>query len=183
MLLATVGVLTSACIGAEDARAPSVGGDTQALTAKVEAIDYASRIVAVQGTLGRTIALKVDDRVKTLGKIKAGEEVTLAYTPARALALSPRNAAGGAAINALAGAGAARGALQPAAPQAPPTRIVARVEAIDASRERVLLAGSNARYVELLVPDAALLTGLQVGDEVNAVYADALVVGAAPKKK
>ena len=182
MLLAMAGALTSACIGAEDVRAPLVRGDTQALTAKVEAIDYASRIVAVQGTLGRTIALKVDDRVKALGKIKAGDEVTLAYAPARALVLAPREA-GGAAVNAVAAAGAAGGALQPAIPQPPPTRIVARVEAIDSAHERVLLAGSNARYVELIVPDPALLAGVRVGDEVNAVYADALVVQAAPKKK
>jgi hypothetical protein len=183
MLLTTVGALTSACIGAEDSRAPAARSDTQALTAKVEAIDYASRIVAVQGTLGRTIALKVDDRVKALGKIKAGDEVTLAFMPARALALTPRESAGGAAVSAVAGATAARGALQPAIAQPPPLRIVARVEAIDAAGERVLLAGSNARYVEVIVPDAALLTGLQVGDEVNAVYADALVVEAAPKKR
>ena len=65
------------------------------LTAKIEAIDYASRVVAVTGPLGRTIALKVDDRVRNLGKVKAGDEIVLKYAEALALALGRGGGGGG----------------------------------------------------------------------------------------
>ena len=179
MTLAIAGALAAGCIAAEESRPPAGRGDAITLTTKVEAIDYASRILAVQGPLGRTVALKVDDRVNGFGKIKAGDQVAIRYTPALALTLAPRNADGGAAVPAIANA-APRTALHSAIAQAPPTRIVARIEAIDGAH--VLLAGSKERYVEVNVTDPALLRTLHVGDTVNAVYTDALVVEAAKKK-
>ena len=45
------------------------------MTAKIEAVDVANRVVTVKGPLGRTVSLKVDDRVKNLAQVKVGDEI------------------------------------------------------------------------------------------------------------
>jgi hypothetical protein len=145
------------------------------LKARVEAIDYASRVIAVKGPLGRTVALKVDDRVRNLGKVKAGDEIVLKYAEALTLALGRADGGPRKTVTTPAPVPAPAGA-KPGVAMAQQVRIVARIEAIDAQRQVVLLEGPNARYVEVKVRDAGLFNTLKVGDGVNVTFTEAVVV-------
>lgn len=53
--------------------------------ARVEAIDYDTRMVVLAGPAGNAIELTVDERVQRLNEIKAGDIVVVRYTEALAM--------------------------------------------------------------------------------------------------
>jgi len=63
--------------------------NTVQISATVEAIDYASREVAVRGPKGNIIAFKVADRVQGLADVNIGDQITLVYAEAIAMEMLP----------------------------------------------------------------------------------------------
>jgi hypothetical protein len=66
---------------------------TMQLSARVEAIDYANREVALKGPKGNVVPLKVADDVQGLDQVKVGDTVTVAYAHALALEMLPEQGA------------------------------------------------------------------------------------------
>jgi len=64
---------------------------TQTRSVMVDAIDYTSRYIAVRGTSGQTLALKVADGV-ALEQLSAGDRISVTYTRALALQMEPQPA-------------------------------------------------------------------------------------------
>jgi hypothetical protein len=64
---------------------------TQARSVVVDAIDYGNRYVAVRGTSGQTLALKVAEGVP-LEQLSAGDRITILHTQALAVELEPQPA-------------------------------------------------------------------------------------------
>jgi len=62
---------------------------TAQISATVEAIDYASREVAVKGPRGNIVALKVADSVQGFADINIGDQITLVYSEAIAMEMLP----------------------------------------------------------------------------------------------
>jgi hypothetical protein len=154
--------------------------DVKTITAKIEAIDLANRVVTVKGPLGRVVAIKVDDRVKNLAQVKAGDEIVLKYTEAVSVALV--KSGGGRSQTTTTAPVTAPAGAKPGAAVAQQTRIVARIEKIDPSGV-VLLEGPNSRYAEVKVKDPNVLKGIKAGDDVEITYTEAIVVDVvAPKK-
>lgn len=151
------------------------------ITAKVEAVDRANRVIMVTGPLGRTLALKVDDRVRNLAQVKAGDEIVLQYVEAVSVALVKGGGARSQAVTTAPPGTAAAGA-RPGAAVAQRTKIVARIEKVGAQGV-VLLEGSNARYVEVKVRDPDVVKELVVGEDVEVTYTDALVVDLVAQRK
>jgi hypothetical protein len=173
----------SAALQSAAQNAPAAAAaDVTTLTARIEAIDYASRVVAIKGPLGRTIAIKVDDRVKNLGKVKAGDEIVLKYAEALAIALVPAGAGRSESVTAPAAVTAPAGA-RPGVAAAQQTKIVARIEQVDAARQVVLLEGPGARYAEVKVKDPGVFRDLKVGDNVGVTFTEAVVIDVVTPKK
>src|SRR5262245_38777376 len=63
--------------------------NTATISAKVQAIDYANREVALTGPKGNTVALHVADDVQGFSDVKVGDTVSVAYTQALALEMLP----------------------------------------------------------------------------------------------
>jgi hypothetical protein len=172
-----VAVLVGAFAAATTAQQPNAvdaaaAPDVATITVNIEAIDLANRVVAVKGPLGRVVALKVDDRVRNLARVKAGDQIVLKYAEAVSLAVAKSGAS----------ATTAPGA-KPAVATARQIRVAARVEALDAARQVVLLEGPGGRCAEVKVRDAGVFGSLATGDNVEIAYTEAMVVGiVAPKK-
>jgi Cu/Ag efflux protein CusF len=60
---------------------------TSILTAKVEKIDYQTRMVALKLPEGNTMTIRAGDQVKRLNEVKAGDEVMVTYTEAVAISV------------------------------------------------------------------------------------------------
>lgn len=64
---------------------------TQTRSVVVDAIDYGNRYIAVRGTSGQTLALKVADGVP-IEQLAAGDRITVIHTQALAVELEPQPA-------------------------------------------------------------------------------------------
>jgi hypothetical protein len=83
------GQSTKVAVAPKGEKPAGVVVDTVELTARVEAIDPATRTVTLRGPDGGTRTIKVDDRVQRLDEVKAGDEVVVRHTQALAIAFSP----------------------------------------------------------------------------------------------
>jgi hypothetical protein len=63
--------------------------NTATVTARVEAIDYAEREVALKGPKGNVMSFHVSDDVQGLADVRIGDTVAVAYTQALALEMLP----------------------------------------------------------------------------------------------
>lgn len=62
--------------------------DTQLITATVEAIDYETRMVTLQGPEGNSLTLAVDESAPNFDKVKVGDQVVARHTTAVAISVS-----------------------------------------------------------------------------------------------
>jgi membrane protein implicated in regulation of membrane protease activity len=59
--------------------------ETREVTATVEAIDQAKRLVTLKGPEGKSRTIKVDPRVKRLPDVKKGDQVVVRHTEGLAI--------------------------------------------------------------------------------------------------
>ena len=144
------------------------------LSATVVAIDAAARTATLKGGSGRIVDVVVPPEVKNLGDIRVGDLVTVEYAQALSLQLKP---AGGirSSTSETATAPAPAGAVAGGA-AAKQVVIMANVTAVNAKAGTVTLRGPKGNSVDLSVPDPAQLKRVKVGDQVEAVYTEAVAI-------
>jgi hypothetical protein len=160
-----------------------VAGEATTITAKVESIDLAHRIVVVRGPMGRSVALQVDQRVKNLAQVKVGDDLVFKYLESVSLELKS-GSGGRMETSTSTGPIAAPMGAKPGVAAASRTTMVANVEQVDKVHNVVLLQGPQGRYAEVKVRDPAVMQAIKVGDSVQATYTEAVlleVVGPAKK--
>jgi len=158
------------------------GAELVTLTAKIEAIDLANRVVTVKGPQGRIVDLKVGDQVKNLAQVKAGDEIVLKYARAVSVKLE-KNVGGRSETTTSTGPVAAPAGAKPGVAAAQQTVIVANVESVDPKQQLVVLQGPKGRYVEVKVKDPAVMKDVKAGDKVQVTYTEAVVVDVVTPKK
>jgi Cu/Ag efflux protein CusF len=151
------------------------------LSASVVAIDAATRTLTLKGAKGNIVDVVVPPEAKNFGEIRVGDLVTVEYLRALTLALKP---AGGtrSSTTETATAPAPAGAVAGGA-VAKQVVIMANVTAVDAKEKTVTLRGPKGNSVDLHVPDAAQLKLVKVGDQVEAVYTEAVAVAVEHKPR
>ncbi len=157
-----------------------IASDTVTLTAKVEAVDQAKRLVTLRGPDGRVVKVKVDPAVKNLPQVKVGDTVTAVYRESIAIEVIRGGGAPGASAEVV-GARAAPG-QKPAGLVAERIRITAKIRAIDTAKSRIELQEPNGQVQWLPVQNPGVLRDLKVGDDVQVVYTEALAVAVEPAK-
>lgn len=157
---------------------------TTKLTATVESVDAANRRVTLKGPGGKVVPLQVGPEVKNLDKVKVGDRVAVEYLEALTLTLMKDG-------KEVRGSKVAEGAARapdgspPAGMVAAQLEVTADVIAVDKKKQLVTLRGPK-QTVDLKVRDPEQLKLIKVGDQVQAVYTEALALGlepAAPQKK
>ncbi len=149
--------------------------ETTKATAVVVGIDAATRVVTLKRQDGRVFNVTCGDDVRNFAQIKVGDRVTAEYT--RALSLELKKSGSSirektdkeAALRAPAGA-------KPAGAIGRAVTVLANVVAVDTKKQIVTLRGPQGNVVDLSVQDPAQLKNIKVGDQVEAVYAEALAV-------
>jgi hypothetical protein len=159
------------------ASAPGMGGvaGSVQLMATVVALDAATRTVTLKGAKGRVVDVVVPPEAKNFDQIRVGDLVTVDYMRALTLELrapgsairsgSTETATAPAPAGAVAGGAAGRQVV-----------IMANVTAVDKKHSIVTLRGPKGNSVELHVPDPAQLKRVKVGDQVEAVYTEAVAI-------
>jgi Cu/Ag efflux protein CusF len=174
-----------ACVGpiASDAAAAQgegvVRGASVTAIGTVTAIDPAQRVVTIRNAKGIESTYNIDPSVQMLENVKVGDQVRLDYLVAVAATLRK----GGDGIREKVEAEAEQQAPaggKPGLAKGKRTTIVADVVSVDRARQTVRLKGPEGRVVDLKVQDKAKLADVKAGDQVVAVFYEAVAVGVKP---
>jgi Cu/Ag efflux protein CusF len=164
------------------ASAPGMGAVAGAVkvTATVVALDPATRTATLKGAKGKIVDVVVPPEAKNFDQIRVGDLVTVEYLRALTLELKgPGSIRSGStqAASAPAPAGAVAGGS--AAHQ---VVVMANVTAVNAKENFVTLRGPKGNSVDVTV-DPSQLKLVKVGDQVEAVYTEAMAVTVQHVKK
>jgi len=164
------------------ATAPGKGAAERVLqvTASVEAIDTANRVVTLKGPSGDIVTIAVGSEVQNFDQIKVGDFVVVRYIDSLTLELRKGGTASRERTD-LDVAGKARPGERPAAGSAHEVHVIADVIAIEAATQTVTLRGPT-RVVQLQVQDREQFKRVAVGDQVEAVYTEAVVISVEPAR-
>ena len=149
------------------------------VTATVEAIDPATRTVLLKGRNGKIVEVAVGDEARNFDQIKIGDVVTAVYHEALTLNLKKK------------GDGITSVAESPSMERAPAggkpggtlgreVKIVANVVATNPKSKTVTLKGPKGNTLDLVVQDPAQFANIKKGDQVEAVYTEALAISVEP---
>ena len=181
--------------------AQTAGGDTSSVTkhtspgkgtvvhereivATVEEVDAAKGHVTLKGPKGNVVALTVGPEVRNLAQVKVGDQVRVRYAEALTLTLKKDGKELPSSKTASDAVRTPKGAI-PGGAVAEQVTVVADVTAINAKTQEVTLRGPN-QTVDLYIEDPKQLKLIKVGDQVEAVYTQAVALTVEPvaaKKK
>jgi hypothetical protein len=164
------------------ASAPGMGGVAGAVkvTATVVGLDRATRTATLKGAKGKIVDVVVPPEAKNFDQIRVGDLVTVEYMRALTLELKgPGSIRSGTsqAASAPAPAGAVAGGST-----ARQVVVMANVTAVNAKESFVTLRGPKGNSVDVSV-DPSQLKLVRVGDQVEAVYTEAMAVTVEHVKK
>jgi propanediol utilization protein len=158
------------------------GGDVTAVTAQVQAVDLAKRIVTLKGPEGNVFDVKVGDEVRNLPQVKVGDMVVAKYFEAVAIevkkgGLGIRSAESQTAVS------RAQPGERPAGGVATTTTIVANVLKVDSAKQVVTLEGPSGKSVKVKVKDPAVFKEIKAGEQVEMTITEAFAIAVeAPRK-
>src|SRR4029453_14427496 len=151
------------------------------ITVTVEAVDAAQRSVTLEGPGGDIVTLPAGPEVENFDRIRAGDLVVVRYLEALALELKKH----GTATRERTERGVsetARAGERPAGIFGREVHVVADVVAILPQTQTVRLRGPM-RLVDLRVGDPEQFRLVEVGDQVEATYTEAMAVSVEPAPK
>lgn len=148
------------------------------VSATVEAIDKAKRLVTLKGPEGNSVVVQAGPEVRNFDQIKVGDQVVVRYIEALTLELKKGGGAVRERVEREGGARAKPGEA-PAAAVGREVMVIADVVAVDQAKQTVRLRGPQ-RTVDLKVKDPAQLKLIKVGDQVEATFTEAVAISVEP---
>ena len=145
-----------------------------AVTATVEAIDQATRVVTLKTPEGKLVTFTADEAVKNLAQVNKGDKVTVKYLESLVMqVLKPEEAS----VNqAAAGAASAKPGEKPAGVGARQVTVTVTIEAIDTAAGKVTFKGPAGDSNTVRAADPKNLEKIKVGDRVAITYTEALAI-------
>jgi hypothetical protein len=160
---------------------PVMYGRSAKVKAVVEAVDVPGRHLTFKGPRGRAVTMRVEDRVRNLADLAAGDEVTVRYHESVGVEVrkvEPDEA------QPVVDTSQQNGTNGSAAPASTRLSVVANVESAGKRDKTLVLKDDEGRFYDLYVRNQALLESLKPGDRVAASYTEATVVSIdGPKDK
>jgi Cu/Ag efflux protein CusF len=146
--------------------------------ARVDSIDKATRRIVMTGPEGRSMSVVAGPDVRNFDQIMVGDTVVLKHFQALAVDLIKRPGSDG--IREMVqreGVMVSPQGGMPGSMAGRETVIIANVWSVDKKRQIVTLRGAREGLREFKVKDPARLAAVQVGDQVELKYVDAVAVG------
>lgn len=168
-----------AVIASEPGKAAAM--ETIKLTAGVAAIDKATRTVTLKTAKGKMLDVVAGPEVKNFDQIKVGDQLVVQY--AQALTLELKKGGGVRESTQDAGAAQAKPGDKPAAATAHQVTIVADVIAVDPKNMTITVKGPKGKVVDLKVSNPDHFKVVKKGDQIEAVYIEAVAISVEPAPK
>jgi Cu/Ag efflux protein CusF len=148
------------------------------VSATVEAIDTATREVTLKGPKGNVFMLTAGPDVRNLEQVKVGDKVVVGYLESLSLTLKKDGKELRSSTEVKDGARSDVGQM-PAGVVAKQVEVTADVIAVNTKTKMVTLKGPK-HTVDLKVQDPGQLKLIKVGDQVQAVYTQAVALSVEP---
>jgi Cu/Ag efflux protein CusF len=155
---------------------------TRKVTAMVQNIDPATRTVLLKGRNGKVVEVAVGDEARNFDQLKVGDVVTAVYHEALTLNLKKKGD-GIASVEENPSMERAAAGEKPGGTVGRQVKIVANVVAVNPKTRTVTLKGPKGNVVDLKVEDPAQLANIKKGDQVEALYTEALAISVEPAVK
>lgn len=177
-----VGVTAASAALAAQQPAPAPAPDPLkapvSVTATIEAIDRANRLVTLKGPKGNLATVYVDKEMKRFDELKVGDKVTAKYYESIAVNVrkpgDPAPKPSGAAVTPSAGRPGATAAVQ--------ETVTVTVVSVDKPNQSVTVKRADGGVVSFRVQNPKYLEMAKAGDTVDITYTQALMVDVAPAK-
>ena len=157
------------------------------VTATVEAMDLANRLVTLKGPEGRMVTIKAGEEVKNLAQVKVGDKVNIKYYEGTALNIHKPGEA-----QPELGTTVTEGVTRTAPPGAKPAAIAENVVTrtveimwVDPYKKTISFRAPDKGYRTISVKDSHLehyLKELKEGDVVEVVSTESLAIAVEPAK-
>ena len=166
--------------GTMTATAPGKGvaANVVEITASVQAVNKADRTVTIKGPRGNVQTVEAGPEVRNFDQIKVGDMGALRYVEALTLELKKSGKALVARTDSAMGATTKAGE-KPAAGVGRQIHVIANVVGVDAATQTVTLKGPK-QSAELKVGDPEQFKLVKVGDQVEAMYTEAVALSVEP---
>jgi Cu/Ag efflux protein CusF len=149
-------------------------GETQTVTATIEAIDQTSREVTLKTKDGQMQTIVAPPEMKRFGELKVGDTVTFSYHESIVYKVRKPGAAGAAAAGA---AKIERGSgPKPSGTVSKQETVTVTIKAIDPKVPSIVVVTDDGHTIGAKVQDKKNLEGLKVGDKVEITYTEALAI-------
>jgi Cu/Ag efflux protein CusF len=165
----------------ESSPGKAMAARTRTVTATVTEVDAAKGTVTLKGPKGNELPLKVGPEVRNLGQVKVGDKVVAKYVESLSLTLK-KDGKELRSANETAGAARSPAGDMPGAAVAEQVEVTADVIGVDTKNQILTLKGPK-QTVEMRVNDPKQLKLIKVGDQIQAVYTQALALIVEPAKK
>ena len=169
--------------GAVSASAPGkfAAAATVEVTAIVKAVEKGTRTVTLQGPQNRVVDVVAGDEVRNFDQIRVGDSVSVQYVESLTLELkksqaTPGATASGAAVRAAPG-------QRPGAAAGREIVVLADVVGVDQSKSTISLKGPRGNVIDLKVQNQDHFKVVKQGDQVEAVYTEAVAIAVKPAPK
>jgi Cu/Ag efflux protein CusF len=162
-------------------RAPgtATATETTTATATVVAVDPAHRLFSLKLDKGRVVEMEAGPEVRNFDQIKVGDTVRAEYVRSLTLSLKKDGKGTPGQSSSTQTMGAAPGET-PAARTGSQVTLLADVLKVNKEANSLTLRGPNGKIVDLAIADPAQLALVKVGDQVEAVYTEALALKLEP---
>lgn len=186
LLIAALVAMTPTAWAQQDAsvqvmKAPgtaSING-TRTVTATVQEIDADTRTVVLKTSNGKVVEVQVGDEARNFDQLKVGDVVTAVYRESLTLNLKKKGHEA-ASVEETPSMERTPAGDKPGGTVGREVKIVADVVAVDPKKQTVTLKGPKGNTLDLIVQDPAQFANIKKGDQVNAVYTEALAISVEP---
>lgn len=144
--------------------------------AKIVELDMANRLAVLRTPKRQYITVRVPAEVHNFDQVKVGDDILISYTVAVAAQIEPAAKSSGIRETIVSSShSSAKPGEKPGMNSEHTIEVVALIQSIDRKAGTATLQGAT-RTVTISIPDTIDISKLKVGDEVHAVFHDAVVV-------
>lgn len=159
----------------------TVKGTTR-VTATVQDIDPSTRTVLLKSPNGKVVEVEVGAEARNFDQLKVGDVVTTVYHESLTLNLK-KEGDGIASVEERPSMERAPAGGKPGGTVGREVKIMANVVAVNPKSRTVTLKGPKGNTVDLKVEDPAQFANIKKGDQVEALYTEALAISVEPAVK
>ncbi|MBK6927483.1 MAG: hypothetical protein IPH15_07985 [Comamonadaceae bacterium] len=155
--------------------------ETVKASATVSAIDKATRKVSLKAASGKTFEVVAGPEVKNFDQVKVGDQLVVEYV--QALTMQVKKGGGLRESTQSSDTAQAKPGQKPGAAEAREVTITADVLAVNPKAKTITVQGPNGNVVDLKVKNPEHFKAVKVGDQIEAVYVEAVAISVQPAPK